>query len=475
MRRGLLIGALALLLNGCVTPQSEPPVGEPVRSDAIGLAGPALSSPSEQWWQAFEDAQLDTLIADGLRDSPTLAQALARVRSAQAQALAANAGNDPHFAIDGDEVWQRLSENYYVPPPFGGNRYWVGQATANLGWTLDFWGRQAATIRRTESQFTAARLDVEAARLALAGAIAQAYLDLHRAWQLLDIATRLQAQREELLQLTRGRVRAGLDSQVELKTLEANLAQARAGVMQAESVRDLAVHRVAALAGYGAERYAQIGRPQLQLAAQLSLPEQLPLDLLSHRPDVLAARVHIEAATAGRAAARAAFYPDVNLQAFVGVQAIGLDNLFKQDSLVYGAGPAVHLPIFDAQRLRAEYKGATAELDAAIASYNSTVLEAVRETADQLTLNAAIGRQIGVIQQAVDASSFAYDLARKRYGAGLTTQLTVLNAESQVLNARRDLVNADTNLVSARIALRMMLGGSFDAAKTAVAATGVSQ
>ncbi|HKQ84443.1 MAG TPA: efflux transporter outer membrane subunit [Steroidobacteraceae bacterium] len=475
MRSGVLSIVLALLLSGCVTPQTETPAGAPIRSEVLGLTGTAENVPAEEWWQAFADAQLDTLMADALRDSPSLAQALARVRSARAQATAANAANDPHFALDAEETWQRLSADYYVPPPFGGNRYWVGQATANLSWTLDFWGRQAALIRQAESQFAASRLDVEAARLALTGAIAQAYLNLHRTWDLLDIATRLQVQREELLRLTRGRVDAGLDTQIELKTAEANLAQARAGVMQAESARDLAVHRLAALAGYGADRYAQIQRPQLNVTAELSLPDRLPLDLLSHRPDVLATRARIEAATAGRAAARAAFYPDVNLKAFVGTQAIGLDNLAKHDSLVYGAGPALHLPIFDAQRLRAEYQGATAELDAAVATYNATVLDAVRETADQLTLSATIVRQIGAIQQAVDASTGAYDLARKRYGAGLTTQLTVLNADAQVLDARRDLVNANADLVSARVALRMTLGGRFDAATHAPAASGVSR
>ncbi|MET0661343.1 MAG: efflux transporter outer membrane subunit [Steroidobacteraceae bacterium] len=474
MRAGVLSIVLVLLLSACVTPQTETPVGTPVRNEALGLTGAAPTVPRDEWWKAFADSQLDTLMTDALRDSPTLAQALARVRLAQAQANAANAANDPHFAVDAEEVWQRLSADYYIPPPFGGNRYWVGQATANLNWTLDFWGRQAASIRQAESQFAASRLDVDAARLALTGAVVQAYLNLQRTWELLDIATQLQAQREELSRLTRSRVDAGLDTQIELKTVEANLAQARAGVMQAESARDLAVHRLAALAGYGADHYAQIQRPQLQLAAELNLPEQLPIDLLGHRPDVLATRARIEAATAGRDAARAAFYPDVNLKAFVGTQAIGLDNLAQHDSLVYGAGPALHLPIFDAQRLRAEYKGATAELDAAVATYNGTVLDAVRETADQLTLNASIARQIGAIQQAVDASTVAYDLARKRYGAGLTTQLTVLNADTQVLSARRALVTANTDLVSARVALRMTLGGSFDAAAQTPAASGVS-
>jgi NodT family efflux transporter outer membrane factor (OMF) lipoprotein len=460
--RTFLLICIAASLSGCVVPQREEPAAAPLAADTLGLTGASTEIAQERWWTVFGDPQLDSIIDDALRDNPDLARALARLRSAQAQSIVANAGNDPSFGIDGDASWQRLSENYYIPPPWGGTRTWIGQATLSLAWTLDFWGKQAALIRQAESQIAANTLDIAAARLSLTGAIAQAYLDLNRAWELLDIATRLQTQREELLRLTQDRVRAGLDTQVEIKTAEANLAQARNAVLEATSMRDLAVHRVAALAGYGADRYARIERPCLQLDAALALPDTLPLDLLSRRPDVLAARARIEAATHGREAARADFYPDINLRAFVGMQAIGLDELVDSGSHVYGVGPAFHMPIFNSQRLRAQYKSATAALDETIASYNAVVLQAVRESADQITLNAALARQIAELQQAVAASSEAYEIARTRYGAGLTTQLTVLNAETQVLNARRDLVTANTNLALARIALRLMLGGSFD-------------
>ncbi len=457
-----LIAAATLLFVGCVTPQTEVPRETPLASEALGLDGPSIQVADERWWEALGDPQLSKLIDDALRDSPTLAQALARVRTARAQAQAANAAKGPSYSINADETWQRFSENFYIPPPYAGSHQWLGQVTANLGWTLDFWGRQQALIDEATSGVLASRLEVEAARLALTGAITQAYLDLHRTWELLDIAQRLLDENAELLRLTQGRVSAGLDREVELKTAEASLAQARAGVLQAQSERDLAIHRVAALASYGADRYAQIERPRLKLDAAIELPEELPLDLLGRRPDILAARARIEAAASARVAARAAFYPEINLNAFVGMQAIGLDQIVQSGSRTYGVGPAIHLPIFDAQRLRAGYSGATAQLDSAVAAYNSTVLAAVRETADQLTLNASLAQQIAALEQAVDASSSAYEIARKLYGAGLANQLRVLNAEEQVLNARRELVNASTNLALARISLRLMVGGSFD-------------
>jgi NodT family efflux transporter outer membrane factor (OMF) lipoprotein len=457
----------ATLVSGCVLPQTETPAATALADASLGLDGAAYGVPAEKWWKKLGDAQLDQLIDDALRDSPSLAQVMARLRSAQAQASVANAGKDPHFAIDADETYQRFPENYYFPPPYSGNRYWIGQSLATANWSLDFWGRQAALIRSARAQVGATQLDIDAARLALTGAVTQAYLDLYRSWELLDIATRAREQREELLRLTQQRVSAGIDTQIELQVAKASAAEARAVVMQAESMRDLAVHRVTALAGYGADHYAQIARPHVAMDAAADLPEKLPFDLLGHRADVMAARARIDAARAGRDAARAAFYPDINLRAFVGMQAIGLGELVKAGSLTYGVGPALHLPIFDAKRVRADYTNATAELDSTVASYNSIVLDAVRETADQLTLNAAITSQIAQYQQATDAAEVAYTLARKRYAAGLTTQLTVLNAELQLLNMRRELIGARTNLVVARISLRLMLGGTFGAQQNA--------
>ena len=462
---------VAVLLAGCVLPQREDPHGTPIEQQSLGLEGGAPLQPiAIDWWKALNDPQLDALMDEALRDSPTLEQALARVRLAQSRTQTDIAARQPRFAIDADETWQRFSENYYIPPPFAGDTMWIGQATANMHWDIDFWGRQAALIRQSRSQAVASTLDVASARLALAGAIAQAYVELYRSWELVDIATRTQEQREQLLKLTQQRTAAGLDTQIELKIAQSTVPQARALRLQAEAARDIAVHRLAALVGDGTSRYAQIGRPQLTLDATLPLPDQLPIDLLAHRPDVLAARERVDAASAGRAAAHASFYPNVSLTALVGMQAIGLDELTQSGSRIFGIGPALHLPIFDAKRLRAAYKGATAELDAATASYNGVVLDAVREASDQITLNASLAQQITEVRATLESASSAHELAQRRSAAGLTTQIVVLDAESRVLDARRALVSADSSRLLARMNRLLMLGGSFDPAVPLAAA-----
>jgi outer membrane protein TolC len=197
----------------------------------------------------------------------------------------------------------------------------------------------------------------------------------------------------------------------------------------------------------------------------------LPADLLSRRPDVLAARTRVLAATDGRVAAHQAFYPDINLDATVGFTAIGLGNLFRSDDITYGAGPALHLPLFESKRLKAAYHAATADVDAATDSYNQTVLTAVQQVSDQLSQVQSLAQQLDDSHRLLDASEAAYQLAQRRYAAGLSNYLTVLNAETQALAARRNIVDVLAAQATARVELLLTCGGSFDPASLDAAHT----
>ncbi len=458
----LALSALTVALSGCVLAPNIAPQAKPLESAQLGLAGPVAARTAEGWWKIYNDPQLNRLIDDALRDNPSMALALTRVRTAQAQVQAASAASQPGFALDGTEVYQRFPERDIVPPPFGGGHYWRGNVGLNLNWDLDFFGRQAAIIKQSRSATKAAMLDVEVARDVLSGTIAQAYLSLDQSYVLADLARRHEEQRQNILDLTIKRVKAGLDTRSELRAAEAAVPQARLMRLQAQANVDLAVHRLAALTGRGAKAYANIKRPKIDLTTKLTLPAQLPIDLLQRRPDVLAARARIDASISAQEAAKAAFYPDINLSAFAGFAAIGLGNLFNSDDRVYGGGPTFHLPIFDAQRLKAGYRKASAEADAAVISYNQTVLQAVQQVADQLTLLNSYQQQIAESNQSLSASEDAYRIAELRYHGGLAGYLSVLNAETAVLSARRTKIDLVASQAIARVTLLLAVGGSFD-------------
>jgi NodT family efflux transporter outer membrane factor (OMF) lipoprotein len=458
---------IALLLStviftGCVLPPKETPHPREMTGEAVGLTGAAVEPAADAWWDSFQDPQLDRLIRLGAKDNPTLAEAQARVGQALALAQSAQAGLKPSANLDASALYQRAPENYLIPPPLAGHTFWMGQAGASLGWDLDFWGRQANAVHRAQDLTQAAQMDVDNARLMLAGAIAQAYIDLYREYALADIAARSEAQRQNIVDITHRRVAAGLDTQLELRQAEGQLPQARVARTQAQAAANLAVHQLATLTGQGADAYASIGRPVFQVDAALPVPTVLPINLLARRPDVLSARLSVDAADAGRLAAKAAFYPDVSLRAIAGFGAFGLSNLVQGSARGFGAGPLISLPLFDGGRLRAQYRGSESQLDASIDSYNGIVLNAVQQTADQITRLDALAREQIDQQQTLDATEAAYRLAEERYRAGLASYLSVLNAETEVLTARQTMVDIRTSQAVARVTLLLAVGGSFD-------------
>jgi NodT family efflux transporter outer membrane factor (OMF) lipoprotein len=462
MRISLLVMIPTLALAGCVLPPRETAHPTALDGAAVGLTGAAAAPAAADWWAAFADPQLDRLIRQGREQSPTLAAAAARVGQALAEADAAHAGLLPHANLDVSAQYQRAPAHYFIPAPLADHSYSEGQAGGSLGWDLDFWGRQAAAVQRATALAQSAQWDREQAWLLLAGAITQTYVELYREHALADIAERSAAQRQDIVDITRRRVASGLDTQLELREAEGQLPQARVAHAQALAAAQVAVHQLATLTGQGAQAYATMARPTLDVAAALPVPAELPINLLARRPDVLSARLDVEAADASRRAAKAAFYPSVNLQALAGIGAFGLHDLVQWNARGYSAGPAISLPLFDGGRLRAQYRGNEVQLDAAVDAYNDTVLRAVQQTADQITRLAALERERLDQQQTLDASEAAYRLAEERYRAGLANYLTVLNAETQVLNARQIMLDIITSQAIARVTLLLAVGGSFD-------------
>lgn len=453
----LILGALGA---GCVPAPLTTPQEKEIAPATLGLGSDIAPTVDEQWWVEFGDDQLNRLVTQALSGNPSLAAALARVRAAQAQFASARSALYPQVTLDANETWQRLSANYIYPSPLGGSNEWLGTIQGNLTWSLDFFGKQQAQVDRAKSTVAAAALDATAARLMLAGSLTQAYIAYSRACDLVAVAEQTVRQQEDVLKLTAGRVTAGLETEAAQQQSQALAAFARQGLVQARAARDLAVHQIALLIGRGADAYA-LDRPHLDRTA-LILPEMLPADLLARRADIAAAQARIAAAAHGRDVARRAFYPDINLLGLVGVAALsGVGPLLAGQAVQYGVGAAMHLPIFDAGKLRANLSGATADLDAAVADYNGAIVGAVKQAADAVTSLRAVEGQLGEQRTAMTSARASFDLARTRYQSGLIPQLNVLSAEDLLIRAQQQSATLDADLLSARVTLIMALGGGF--------------
>jgi outer membrane protein TolC len=166
----------------------------------------------------------------------------------------------------------------------------------------------------------------------------------------------------------------------------------------------------------------------------------------------------------GREAAHADFYPDINLAALVGFQAIGMSNLFTGDAFTMGIGPALHLPIFDAGKLRAQYARATADLDTSVADYNGAVLGAIKQTADAMTEVKSLTAQRADQQAALDSATRAFSLAEERYKDGLSDQIPMLTTEATLLQSRQQMAALVAETATQRVTLLLSVGGGFNPA-----------
>jgi NodT family efflux transporter outer membrane factor (OMF) lipoprotein len=463
-RRGTVVAAaaLALLLAGCADMGKT---GSPAQlRDAAALDLPAQTTPEvtvdSQWWLAFGDSQLNALIDQALQGNPNLQVAQARIAKARAQSQIVGAADQPQLNASLDMTRQLFSENFIYPPPLGGSIQNSGTLQLNGSWELDFFGKNRSALNAAIGATNAAAADADAARVLLASNVARGYLQWARWDDQLVVARRTLAQREETLRLVRDRVSAGLDTRLQLRQSEGGIPEARQQIEAINEQIALSQHALDALVGQP-NVTAKLKAPELGAIQNIALQAVLPADLLGRRADIAAARWRVEAATQDVKNAKTQFYPNVNLVAFAGFQSIGFDQLLKSSSQQWGIGPAIRLPIFEGGRLRANLRGKSADLDAAIESYNSTVLDAVREVADSVTSVQSVVRQQAQQRDAQAAAESAYDIAMQRYGAGLGNFLDVLSAETTVLLQRRQGVDLAARALDTQVGLARALGGGW--------------
>ena len=435
----LVTVATLVTLAGCVADRdwhAPKPVAPETLAASNTLATVAVEEqawPVDQWWKAFGDPQLDKLMEEALAGAPTLTIAEARLHAAQAVVLQANGARKPNVALNAETTRERYSAHELLPPPYGGSYVTDSRLALDFSYDIDFWGRNQKALEAARANVQAADADRAAARLALTVAVARAYIQLDLQFALHDVALSNLQQESGLLDLIRERAKSGLETTARVGQQEAITALTRAGVTYTQASIDLAKTGLADLVGAGPDRGRELTRPSLTIAGELVLPSKLPADLLARRPDVAAQRWRVQSASRGVASAEAAFYPNVNLVAYAGLQAIGLSSLFQGSSAIVGVGPALHLPVFNRDELRGALRGQRAQFEESIGQYNQALIDAAQEVANVVTNWSALEEEAVQEQEAAIAALNSYNITVQRYRAGLDNYITVLSSQNQLL------------------------------------------
>ena len=463
----------AMTLAGCANYSGLDTQGQRLDANTLqtgkSLSGVTLSSaawPAADWWKSLGDPQLDGLIQEALQNSPDMQVADARAHQAEAAAYAANAARMPTLDASAGVSRSRLAKDQDPRGP--GDAYsTVRNIGASFNYNFDLWGGQRAAWEAALGEARAAEVDQQAARLTLAANVAKAYSDLGQAHIVRDLAVDDLKRTRQMLDLSKRRLSSGIDSEYQYQQTESLEASSQSQLIDAEKQLQSAKIALAVLLGKGPDRGDELARPAVLKPSAVAVPAVLPAELLGRRPDLVAARWRVEAASKNIDASKTRFYPNLNLSASAGAESLLGDAMLGSASRFFSIAPTISLPIFDGGRREAGVKSASAQLDGATAQYRGQVLNALREVEDQLAALRLLAQQTEAQDRAVASATRATKLSDVRYRNGLVSQLDLLDARrSELRNRRQALDVRSTQYQSTVVLIRALGGGWGDAGDT---------
>lgn len=430
---------------------------------------PAEHWPHERWWREFGSPELDSLMAIALKENIGLKVAAARLRQAQALVRVEGARLLPFLDAAAGLETGRFSEHSFNVALRGEDFVSAFITPLSLRYQFDFWGKNRAALEAALGEAAAEKAEQAEVMLQLTSTIARSYIKGMALRQQLDLAHAMVELRRELLNMDETRLRLGLDSADQVKQATVELEQVNKREAAIRDQLDIQRNLLARLSGDGPDSTQNLFAGTVISPEKIQFPAKLPLELLSHRPDLASALHRAEAAAQRVKVAKASFLPTIDLTAFVGLNALRLTKgasslaniLFSGSSFSYGVAPGLRLPIFEGGRLRGELSAQRAEYDGAVELYNETLLQAVQEVADSLSRWRETRSILEAHGRLLSAQQENLELAQQRFRTGLEDRRALLTQQHAVLDQEYALKTLEADRLVAMVDLMEALGGGY--------------
>jgi NodT family efflux transporter outer membrane factor (OMF) lipoprotein len=463
----------SLLLITCVLPFAGCAVGPKYKGAPAVPTPPAYkelgnwktAQPSEQnlggnWWEIFQDSQLNSLEGQINVSNQNLKQAVANYQQSRAALRYVRADYYPTVSLSPSATRERYSNN--LPPRtindgLTFNDYVV---PADVSYQTNAWGRVSRNVESYREQAQASAADLAVVNLSMHASLAVDYF----AARSLDAEEKLLkdtvAQYEQAYQLNEDLYEGGLGSEVEVEQARTILETTRAQMIDVDVARAQYEHAVAVSIG---KPPADFTLPPLPLTAPPPvIPVALPSQLLERRPDIAEAERQVASANAQVGLAKTAYYPLVNIMAAGGFESGSITTLFQGPSALWSAGASAAVTIFDVGRRRALNDEAKAGYDSSVAFYRQTVLSAFQQVEDNLASLRVLEQEAGVQATAVHAAQRSLALSNTRYDGGVTSYLEVITAQNAALADEVTAVNILGRRMASAVLLIQALGGGWE-------------
>ena len=476
MRR--LATLIAFMLAGCTVGPDyrRPSAAVPQRylEADVSNAGPTTAEVAN-WWRAFRDPQLSTLVERGVALNLDVQTAASRIREARAREIVAGASALPEVNADASATRQRISEHAIPIPPGGppgsgspgagfalpGTEFSTFRVGLDASWEIDLFGGTRRSVEAASARTHSAvwsRRDLQAST---AAEIANAYLSLRTLQERIANAERDVARQSRLERLVGARYRGGLTTGLDLEQQRTERATSAAELPTLRSQAQAQIHALGVLTGTTPEALAAELSPPKALPLTPVIPAGLPSDLLRRRPDIRAAERELAASTADIGVAVADLYPRFSLTAAPALVSTALSSLLEWGSRSFSIGGGLLWPLFNGGKIRANIAVANARQEQALLAYRKTVLTALKDVEDALSNTAADRARLADLQQALASAARAEQLSGSRYRGGLVTYSDVLQNQGRRLTIEKQIIDTKGALARDSVALFKALGGGW--------------
>ncbi|HCC5836677.1 multidrug resistance outer membrane protein MdtQ [Citrobacter farmeri] len=462
---------LAILLTGCAPMHDTQQMltQQPPASHVDSALPPALNNgwPGSQWWQDYHDAQLNELVKNALVSSPDMQVAEQRIALAEAQANAVKAQDGPQVDFSAEAERQKMSGEgvmgpFAVTDPAAGTTgpwYTNGSFGLTAGWDLDLWGKNRAEVTARIGAVKAREAEREQTRQLLASGVTRLYWQWQTEAALSKLLTQIEREQRNIIDTDRQLYQNGITSSVEGVETDIDDSKTQQQLNDVAGKMKVIEARLSALTNTQSTslKLHEASLPQVES----QLPTQLGYALLVRRADLQAAHWVIESSMSSVEAAKAAFYPDINLMAFLQQDALHLSDLFRNSAQQMGVTAGLTLPIFDSGRLNASLDIAQAQNNLSIASYNKAVVDAVNDVARTASQVATLMQKNQHQQQIEHDADRVVSLAQARYSAGIIAGSLVSKARIPALREQANGLILQGQWLDASIQLTSALGGGY--------------
>jgi outer membrane protein, multidrug efflux system len=471
-RRAVHAIAVAALAAGCAVgpdyhrPSAEvPPSWQP--EAPWHEAAPGDTALKGDWWELFQDPQLNPLVEKALASNQNLQVAAARLQQAQAQVTIARSALFPAVELSGSASRAKDSANRPLAAYSQPNQSTVQNdflLGPSVNYELDLFGRVRREVEGARASAQQAEADFENTRLILMATLVSDYYSLREIDAEMAVVRRSLDLQQGALKFVSSRHELGFATGLDLAQQEALLDSSAAQLELLQNQRDQLQHAIATLVGTAAPGFTLASSTDVRPIP--ALPLGLPSDLLQRRPDVASAERAMAAANARIGVARAAYFPTIDLAPGFGVPSIGwesnaLASLFTAPSRLWSLGLSASQTLFDAGKTRANVRFADADYTAAVATYRQTVLTAMEEVENGITGLGSLERAEIQANASVRSAQRAFDIASERYRGGVDTYLDVITAEQTLLTNQRQAVQIQGQQFTTAVFLVKALGGGW--------------